>query len=84
MKKLISLSVLIFIVSISGIYAQHGERALDKRNDTNQHEYQDGKRKNCHKGKKFHQRADAKWQQPMGELVLRERKMLRRDRRKLR
>jgi hypothetical protein len=51
MKKLISLSVLIFIVSISGIYAQHGERTLEKRNDTHERAYQDGKRKNCHKGK---------------------------------
>ena len=84
MKKLISLSVLIFIVSISGIYAQHGERTLDKRNDTNQHEYQDGKRKNCHKGKKFHKRQMRKMAAADGRTSLRERKMLRRDRRKLR
>lgn len=84
MKKLISLSLLIFIVSISGIYAQFDHWALDKRNDTNQHEYQDGKRKNCHKGKKFHKRQMRKMAAADGRISLRERKMLRRDRRKLR
>lgn len=84
MKKLISLSVLIFIVSISGIYAQHGERALDKRNDTHERAYQDGKRKNCHKGKKFHKRQMRKMAAADGKITPRERKMMRRDRRKLR
>ena len=84
MKKLISLSVLIFIVSISGIYAQFDHRALDKRNDTNQHEYQDGKNKNCHKGKKFHKRQMRKMAAADGKITPRERKMMRRDRRKLR
>ncbi|MBK9743753.1 MAG: hypothetical protein IPO94_12675 [Saprospiraceae bacterium] len=84
MKKLISLSLLIFIVSISGIYAQFDHWALDKRNDTNQHEYQDGKRKNCHKGKKFHKRQMRKMAAADGRISPRERKMLRRDRRKLR
>ena len=84
MKKLISLSLLIFIVSISGIYAQFDHWALDKRNDTNQHEYQDGKRKNCHKGKKFHKRQMRKMAAADGKITPRERKMMRRDRRKLR
>ena len=84
MKKLISLSLLIFIVSISGIYAQFDHWALDKRNDTHERAYQDGKRKNCHKGKKFHKRQMRKMAAADGRISPRERKMLRRDRRKLR